>query len=293
MYVVYDQSDPNDTNPALEFSLGLIETIEITGSVATLGIAVLGYKVPHNISTEVGWVYECVAENRSDKAGQFVWRKLDSGATARKYKKVVADITSECVSWVNHFGDLFQRGRGRKPTGGVFLKKCVVGDCFPKYEEEKVGRGKGAACEVQKDRASATNLGIKKAAVQLNENETMHKTDLECSVGDFVAMRMLNERGEEVVYVGKIFGVTGTGQFEVKFYDPRKIGGRQDFAACWYRSDSMGEVIVHPDTILAKVVWEQCDVHKACGVMGKDQWGRLEAMHADELEQEALDNSMH
>ena len=80
--------------------------------------------------------------------------------------------------------------------------------------------------------------------------------------------------------------MTGTGQFKVKFYDPRKIGGTQDFAACWYRTEKM-------DTILAKVVWEQCDVHKACGVMGKDQWGRLEAMHADELEQEALDNSMH
>jgi hypothetical protein len=285
MYVVYDQSDPNDTNPALKFSLGLIETIEITGSVATLGIAVLAYKTANNISTEVGWVYECVAETRSDKAGQFVWRKLDSVATARNYKKVVADITSECVSWVNHFGDLFQRGKGRKQTGGVFLKKCVVGDCFP---EEKVGKGKVAACDVQKGRASATNLGIKKTAVQLHESETLHKTGLECSVGDCIAMRMLNEQEEEVVYVGRIFGVTGTGQFEVKFYDPRIVGGRQDFAACWYRSESMGEVNVPPDTILAKVVWEKCKTHKECGVMGKDQWSRLEAMHAYELEQEAL-----
>jgi hypothetical protein len=290
MYVVYDQSEPSDTNLALKFSLGLIEKIEILGNVATLGIALLGYKTDTNISTEVGWVYKCVKAKRSDKAGQFVWRKLDSVASAQNYQKAVANITSECVSWVNHFGELFQRGKGRSP-GGVFLRKCVVGDCFPKYEEEKVGRGKVAACEVQKDMAS--NLGIKKTAVQLDENKTMHKTDLECSVGDFVAMRMLNERGEEVVYVGKIFGVTGTGQFKVNFYDPREIGGTQDFAACWYRKRSMGEVNVHPDTILAKVVWEQCDMHTACGVMGKDQWGRLEAMHADELEQEALDNSMH
>ena len=82
--------------------------------------------------------------------------------------------------------------------------------------------------------------------------------------------------------------MTGTGQFEVKFYDPRIVGGRQDFAACWYRSESMGEVNVPPDTILAKVVWEKCKTHKECGVMGKDQWSRLEAMHAYELEQEAL-----
>jgi hypothetical protein len=285
MYVVYDQSDPKDTNLALKYSLGLIEKIDITGSVAKLGIAVLGYKTVTNIATEVGWVYECVTAKRSDKAGQFVWRKLDSVVSAQNYQKAVTNITSECVSWVNHFGELFQRGMRRQ--GGVFLRKCVVGDCFPKYEEEKVGRGKVAAREVQKDRASATNLGIKKAAVQLDENETMHKMDLECSVGDFVAMRMLNEREEEVVYVGKIFGVTRTGQFKVKFYDPRKIGGTQDFAACWYRTEKMGEVIVHPDTILAKVVWEQCDVHNACRVMGKDQWIRLEALHADELEQEA------
>ena len=287
MYVVYDQSDPKDTNPALKFSLGLIEKIEILGKVATLGIAVLGYKTDTNISTEIGWVYKCVAAKRSDKPGQFVWRRLDSVTSAQNYQKVVTDITSECVSWVNHFGELFRRGKGRSLVGGVFLKKCVVGDCFPKHEEEKVLRGKVAACDVQKDRASATN------AVQLDESETLHKTGLECSVGDFIAMRMLNEREEEVVYVGRIFGVTETGQFKVKFYDPRKVGGTQDFAACWYRSESMGEVNVHPDTILAKVVWEQCNNHKACVVMGKDQWSRLETMHADELEQEALDNSTH
>jgi hypothetical protein len=283
MYAVYDQSDPNDTNPGFKFSLGLIETIEISGTVATLGIAVLGYRTNNNISTEVGRVYKCVATKGSDKAGQFVWRKLDSGAPAQNYQKVVADISSECISWVNHFGELFQRGKGKRQSG-VFLKKCVVGDCFPNNEEEKVGRGKVAACDVQKDRASATDLGIKKAAVHLGESET----GLTCSVGDFIAMRMLNEQEEEVVYVGRIFGVTGTGQFKVKFYDPRKVRGTQDFAACWYRSESMGEVNVRPDTILAKVVWGECKKHNDCGVMGKDQWSRLEAMHANELEQEAL-----
>ena len=143
------------------------------------------------------------------------------------------------------------------------------------HEEEKVDRGQ-LACEVQKDRTRA-----------VDESET----GLECSIGDCVAMRMFNEQQEEVVYVGRIFGVTDTGEFEVNFYDPRTVGGKQDFAACWYRSESMGQVTVHPNTILTKVVWGQCQTHKTpCGVMGKDQWSRLEAMHADELEKEALGN---
>ena len=370
MYVVYNQSGPKDTNPALKFSLGLIETIEILGTTATLGIAVLGYRRENDISTEVGRVYKCVTTKGRNKAGQFVWRKVDSVAPAQNYQKVGAVITSECVSWANHFSELFQRGNGKRHAGGgVFLQKCVVGDCFPKYvkgtkicvpcsdrsgtdvllatygcttavckicrpcsiredktvlksifgcragyckfrneqhdaedeqqkcgeeekeedseeseeteeeetedqEEEKVDRQ--LTCEVQKDRTRA-----------VDESET----GLECSIGDCVAMRMFNEQQEEVVYVGRIFGVTDTGEFEVNFYDPRTVGGKQDFAACWYRSESMGQVNVHPNTILAKVVWGQCQMHKSpCGVMGKDQWSRLEAMHAEELEKEALGN---
>jgi hypothetical protein len=127
MYVVYDQSDSGDTKLALKFSLGLIETIAIRGTVATLGIAVLGYKTENSINTEIGRVYKCVVPKGSDKVGQFVWRKLDCVDPAQNYQKVVTEITSECVSWVNYFGELFQRGKGK--SGGVFLKKCVLDDC--------------------------------------------------------------------------------------------------------------------------------------------------------------------
>jgi hypothetical protein len=128
MYVVYDQSDSGDTKLALKFSLGLIETIAIRGTVATLGIAVLGYKTENNINTEIGRVYECVAPKGNDKVGEFVWRKLDCvDPAAQHYQKVVTEITSECVSWVNYFGELFRRGKGS--SGGVFLKKCVLADC--------------------------------------------------------------------------------------------------------------------------------------------------------------------
>ena len=130
MYVVYDQSDSNDGKLALKYSLGCIERIEIVGSIATLGVAVLGYKTEDNISTEVGRVYKCVAKKNKDKLGEFVWRKLDTVTpAAQNYEKVVTEITSECVSWVNTFGELFQRGRGT--NNGVFLKPCVVKDCIP------------------------------------------------------------------------------------------------------------------------------------------------------------------
>jgi hypothetical protein len=356
MFVVYNQSGPKDTNPALKFSLGSIETIDILGSTATLRIAVCGYKRENNIATEVGRVYKCVETKGSDKAGQFVWRKVESVAPAQNYQKVVTVITSECVSWANHFDELFQRGQGNRRAGsGIFLKKCVVGDCFPTYVKGakicapcsdrsgtdvlletygctttvckvcrlcSIREGKtilksilgcraggckfknkehDAEDEKEKEEESEESEETEEEETEDHEEEKVQKdktcavdereTGLEYSIGDCVAMRMLNEQQEEVVYVGRIFGVTDTGEFEVNFYDPRTVRGKQDFAACWHRNERMGQVNVHPNTILAKVVWGQCQIHtRQCGVMGKEQWSRLEAMHAAELEKEALGN---
>ena len=137
MYVVYNQSEPHDSNPALEFSLGVIETISFpeTGG-ASLDILCCGYKTANNIRSEVGRVYECVQTNKKDKKGQFVWRKADSVAPDKDfYTKAVCKISSEDTHWVYHFQELFQRGKGT--STGVFLKACVVADCLPRSETKK------------------------------------------------------------------------------------------------------------------------------------------------------------